>query len=225
MGIFWIWRQIYQIGLLGAPRYSRHVLFSTLLGACWGVNVVFTIKIGREMAIFQARMKKSNWCLCHFRLFFFQLTFTGGNPWPNLVPKIPFGRKSGVFFLPANWKSSLFFDIVQLYLHRIFLFFGSSFHKSFKFFGQNGLQAYKGTTSRMLLLRCCLFCFFVVYHEMCRALYIWNFQNDPSFKKIWLWTSKRTFKIVWCYHCFNSLTGYSGACHYRNCQNSDYFTH
>ena len=29
---------------------------------------------------------------------FFQLTFTGGNPWPNLVPTIPFGRKSGVFF-------------------------------------------------------------------------------------------------------------------------------
>ena len=133
MGIFWLWRQISQIGLLVAPSYSRHVLFGTLLGVCWGVNVVFAIKIEREMAIFQGRMKKWNWCLCQFRPFFFFLTFTGGNPWPNTVPANPFGMKSGVFFLPGNWKS-LFIDIVQLYLDRIFLFFASSFHESFKFF-------------------------------------------------------------------------------------------
>ena len=114
--------------MLVAPRSRRHVLCSALLGVCWGVNVVFTIKIEREMAIFQARMKKSNWCLCQFRLFFFQLTFTGGNRWPNLVPTIPFGRKSGVFFCLQIEKVLCFFfyrwrscwpKFLHLYLHQI----------------------------------------------------------------------------------------------------------
>ena len=85
--------------------------------------------------------------------------------------------------------------------------------------------------TRVPQVACCywevafFYIFFVVYHEMFRALYNWNFQNDQSFKKRWMWTSKCTFKIVWCYLCFNSLAWYSGACYYRNCQNADYFTY
>ena len=176
MGVFWLWRQIFQNGLLVAPLDRRHVLFSTSLGVCWGISGVFVKKIERDMTNFLARIKKSFFCLCQFRLFFFFLTFTGGNPWPNTVPANPFGMKSGVFYLPGNWKSSLFIDIVQLYLDRIFRFFASSFHESFKFFWiepSADIQEYH--KQHVPIKKWRFFTFFVVYHEMFCALYIWNF--------------------------------------------------
>ena len=98
MVIFWIWRQISQIGLPVAPRSRRHLLFNTSLGVRRRIFGVFMKKIERDKTNFLAPIKKSFFCLCQFRLFFFFLTFTGGNPWPNTVPANPFGRKSGVFF-------------------------------------------------------------------------------------------------------------------------------
>ena len=176
MGIFWLWRQISQIGLLGAPRYSRHVLFSTLLGVCWGVNVVFTIKIGWEMAIFQARMKKSNWCLCQFRLFFFQLTFTGGNPWPNTVPANPFGRKSGVFFC-LQFEKVLCLLTSFSYTCTNFFFFWVFLPWKFLVFWTERSAYVQGYNKEHVAIEKWrfFFTFFVVYHEMFCALYIWNF--------------------------------------------------
>ena len=157
MGIFWLWRQISQIGLLVAPNYSRHVLFSILLRVGWIVKVVFTIKIGREMAIFQAGMKTSNWCLCQFRLFFFFLTFTGGNPGRIQSRQIHLAGNPVSFFCLQIEKVLCLLTSFSYTFTEFFFFFGSSFHESFKFFGHNGLQTYKGNTSSMLLLRSCVF--------------------------------------------------------------------
>ena len=82
---------------------------------------------------------------------FFPIDLHRGQPLAKFGPNNSIWQEIRCLFLPANCKISLFFDIVQLYLQRIFLFFGSSFHESFKFFGQNGVQTYKSTTQSMLL--------------------------------------------------------------------------
>ena len=156
---------------------------------------------------------------------FFPIDLHRGQPLAKFGPKNSIWQEIRGLFLPAYWKSSLSIDIVQLYLNRIFLFLGLPSMKV-----SSSLDRTVCGRTRVPQVACCywevaFFLLFVVYHEMFRALYIWNFQKDQSFKKSWMWTSKRTFKFVWCYHCFNSLTGYSGACYYRNCQNVDYFTY
>ena len=149
-----------KLGCPVAPRTGRHLLFSTSLGVRRSIFGVFMKKIERDKTNFLAPIKKSFFCLCQFRLFFFFLTFTGGNPWPNTVPANPFGRKSGVFFCLQIEKVLCFLTSFSYTCTEFFFLFGSSFHKSFKFFGQNGLQTYKGTTSSMLLLRSCVFFYF-----------------------------------------------------------------
>ena len=157
---------------------------------------------------------------------FFPIDLHRGQPLAKFAPNNSIWQEIRGLFLPANWKSSLFFDIVQLYLHRNLFFLGLPSIKNSSFLDRTVCRR-----TRVPQVACCywevafFFTFFVVYHEMFRALYIWNFQNDQSFKKNSMWTSERTFKSVWCYPCLNSLTWYSGACFYRNCQNADYFTY
>ena len=185
MGIFWLWRQLSQLGLLGAPSYSRHVFFGTLLGVCWGVHAVFTLKTGRELAICQARMKKSVCCLCQFRLFFFRLTFTGGNPWPKLVPAIPFGMKPGVFFCQ---ETENVFCLLTTFIYNCFevFKFGSAFYQSFKFFLDRTVHGRSVVPQVAFCSR--QFGFFKIFsvdsHEMFCALYILNFQHEQIFKNL-----------------------------------------
>ena len=212
MGLFWFWRQKSQIGLLGEPSYSRHVLLGTLLGVCWGVHAIFTLKIRREMVIFQARTKKSVCCLCQFRLFFFQLTFTGGNPWPILVPTNPFGRKSGVFFCLQIEKVLCLLTLFSYTCTEFFFFLRLPSMKVSSFLDKTVCR-HTGVPQRAFCYRKVAFFYFFcgwswdVLFSIHLKLLKWS-----NFETIWIWTSKCTFKIVWCYHCFNRLTWYSGAC-------------
>ena len=185
MGIFWVWRQISQIGLLVAPSYRRHVLFRTLLGVCWGVNVVFTIKIGRKMAIFLVALEKSFFCLCQFRLFFSQLTFTGGNHWPNFVPTIPFGRKSGVVFCLQIEKVLCLLTSLGYTFTEFFSFLGLPSMKASSFLDRTVCRR-----TRVPQVACCcwevaFFLLFLLLIMKCFVLYKFEiFKMIKVFKKI-----------------------------------------
>ena len=154
---------------------------STLCWACADVFLVFLQKKLSEMANFLAPCRKSFSCLCQFRLFIFQLTFTGGNPWPKLVPAIPFGMKSGVFFC-LQFENSLCLLRSSIYTCTEIFIFGSPFNQKFKFFGQNGAQSFRSTARSMSLQKFGIFhTFSVLYHELFCVLHISKFEIDRSF--------------------------------------------
>ena len=185
MEIFWICRQISQIGLLVAPSYSRHVLCGTLLSVCWGINLVFTIKIGREMAIFQARMKKWNWCLCQFRLFFFSIDLHRGQPLAKFGPNNSIWQEIRGLFLPANWKSSLFIDIVQLYLHQFFLFLGIPSMKVSSFLDRRSAYVQGYNKEHVAIEKWRFFYFFLSFIMKCFVLYTFEtFKLIKVLKKV-----------------------------------------
>jgi len=39
-----------------------------------------------------------------FSLIFLKVTITGGNPWPNFIPAIPFGMFASIFGFPSTLK-------------------------------------------------------------------------------------------------------------------------
>ena len=184
MGIFWLWRQIFQNGLLVAPRDRRHVLFSTSLGVCWGISGAFVKKIEQNMTNFLAPIKKSFFCLCQFRLFFLFLNFTGGNPWPNTVPANPFGMKSGIFFcleiervLGFHWDRSFIpapkFSFLRLPSIKLSNFFDKTLHRR----------------SEVLEVACCcgkssiFLVFLLIFDEIFCALHFSIFQEKNEVLK------------------------------------------
>ena len=120
-----------------------------------------------------------------FAYFFSNWPSQGATPGQIWSQQFHLAGNPGSFFLPAIWKSSLFIDIVRLYMHRIFLFFWVFLPRKFKFFGQKGLQTYKSTTSSMLLLRSCVFLLFLSFIMKCFVLYTFEiFKKIKVLKKI-----------------------------------------
>ena len=137
-------------------------------------------KLGEKWQFFRRDWKNQLVVSANFA-YFFAIDLHRGQNWSQ---QFHLAWNPGSFFCLQIEKNLCLLTSFGYNFTEFFIFFGSSFHESLKFFGQNCLQTYKGTTSSMLLLRSCVFfTFFVVYHEMFHALYIWNFQNDQSFKK------------------------------------------
>ena len=192
MGIFWILRQISQIGLLVATRSRRHVLFSILLGVGWSVNVVFTRKIEREMAIFQAPMKKSNWCLCQFRLFFPNWPSQGATSGQIWSQQFHLAGNPGSFFACKLKKFFVYWDRSFISVPK-FSFLGLPSVKI-----SSVLDKTVRKCSRVPQVACCFrklwifYILFVIYDERFCALHISNFQKK-SFQKLACGLENATF--------------------------------
>ena len=57
-----------------------------------------------------------------FSLNFFQVTLSGGNPWPSLLLEIPFGMFAGIFGFAGTLEKFLSFDKFSLYILIEFLY-------------------------------------------------------------------------------------------------------
>ena len=150
---------------------------SALRWAFADVSLVFLWKkLSKIWPIFWPQTRNHFFVSANFAYFFSFWPSQGVTPGRIQSRQIHLAWNPGSFFLPGNWKSSLFIDIVQLYLDRIFRFFASSFHESFKFFWiepSADIQEYH--KQHVPIKKWRFFTFFVVYHEMFCALYIWNF--------------------------------------------------
>ena len=127
------------------------------------------------MANFLAPCRESFSCLCQFRLFIFQLTFTGGNPWPKLVPAIPFGMKSGVFFCLQFEKVFCLLRSFIYICNEVFIF-GYPFHPNFKFFwGKRSLVVQENRKQHVVVE---IWDFLIVFWQFIKNCFVYYaFQN------------------------------------------------
>ena len=93
--------------------------------------MLFHRKFGEIWSFYKHLARNLFFCLSTFRQFFFQFTFTGGNPWPQMVLINPFGMKSVVVFFLQFEKSICLLRSSVHTCTEVFNF-GSSFCQSFE---------------------------------------------------------------------------------------------
>ena len=118
---------------------------------------------------------------------FFPIDLHRGQPLAKIGPNNSIWQEiRGLFFLPANWKSSLFLLTSFIYICFEVFIFGSAFYQSFKFFLDktvHGRSVVPQVACRSRQFGFLNF-FSVDSHEMFCALYILNFQHEQNFKKL-----------------------------------------
>ena len=189
------------------------ILCSALRWASADVSLVFLWKkLSEKRPIFWRQSRNHFFVSANFAYFFSFWPSQGVTPGRIQSRQIHLAGNPGSFFACKLKKFFVYWHLSVIPASNFSFFLGLPSMKVSSFLDKTVCR-HTGVPQRAFCYRKVAFFYFFcgwswnVLFSIHLKLLKWS-----NFETIWIWTSKCTFKIVWCYHCFNRLTWYSGAC-------------